>query len=304
MNTEPLFSSNDDAKKVASNEFETKLPATLEASTRSSSVASLATSAAADDSSVATDDCGELQLGPLDCLCGRGRVARNLEGNRRFQSEISRFVEEYVKLKTKQDKSIFIRHVMGHLCEEIGFRFVKKPAGRRTTRLKDYHSIKKESNKVDNNNDTKIQDEYVELDAKEIYEKVGHSLRDLSVKLYGAKSSLRRQEEVNTGSATRQQQQPHASRPVEGVVGTSEYYDLIKKIADDQTSTTSLSSHIPTTVPSSVLRLSDTVVGQLVDPSATGYLLSRSDLINDDVMDPLPLNWEHETDELERIFEP
>ena len=45
------------------------------------------------------------QLGPLAVVCGRGRVAQTLAGNKRFQCVIEEHLDQYITLKTKQDKS-------------------------------------------------------------------------------------------------------------------------------------------------------------------------------------------------------
>ena len=122
------------------------------------------------------------KLGPLDVVCGRGRVAQTLAGNQRFQKVIDQHLEQYVTFQTKQDKSNLIRYVAQVCCEEIGFQFLKKQSGQSRKQKGSSSSSSSLAAK-------KMSNDYIKLDEQEIVNKIGHSFRDAALKLKKGNSS-------------------------------------------------------------------------------------------------------------------
>lgn len=91
-------------------------------------------------------------LGPYDVVCGRGSVAFNNIGNRRFRIIIGMNVDKYSAIDGRFQKGIFIGNLVDALVCEMGARFFKQ-------------------NKTDGR--------LVELTEAEIRKKVGHALRDM-----------------------------------------------------------------------------------------------------------------------------
>ena len=89
-------------------------------------------------------------VGPYDVLCGRDREAFNNVGNRRFRVTVSMALDSYVNAKSRQDKGLVIVSIINKIRGNGG-KFIKWK-----------------------------KDRYVELTEKQMKEKVGHCLRDLS----------------------------------------------------------------------------------------------------------------------------
>ena len=89
-------------------------------------------------------------LGPYDVICGRGTLAFNNIGNRRFRELISMNVGAYNNSQGRRHKGLFIGSLVQRLQHQIGARFYKLKDGR-----------------------------LVELKERQIRQKVGHALRDV-----------------------------------------------------------------------------------------------------------------------------
>ena len=315
MNTQPKLSFADSDKKVQSDEFETKVVAAplSPLTSRSSSTGTVADASSSNANSSRLNRRQDLaQLGPLDCLCGRGRIARNIAGNVRFNEEIEKHLDSYVALSSKQDKSRFIHNVTRYLCNDIGFRFVKKPTGRRAPRRMSYPGVTAAAAAT---TDTP----FVELDEREIYEKVGHALRDIAVKRYGTASSKRKRQREEgktnsrTGVAQRLQQQKTPTYQNESNNNESnEYMRSFQRNVDNLVSPimTGINSINPATN-----------VGMAANPSSPGGSildnLTRRHLLSQhnhneavDLLEPLPVSWgipnEEDKEEVvdDTIFDP
>jgi hypothetical protein len=93
------------------------------------------------------------KLGPYDVICGRSSSAFNNVGNRRFRVTMSLNLNQYMEAPTRLDKSMLIISIAQMIKSEQGGRFLIQKA--------------KSGN-------------YVELNDKQIREKIGHALRDLA----------------------------------------------------------------------------------------------------------------------------
>ena len=150
-----------------------------------SNKAAAAAAASATEAAAATSTT-TVALKELDVLCGRGRVAQKLVGNRNFHAVIESHLDTYIHQTTKQDKSNYIRCIGQKCVQDIGFRFVKKRnKGSRSKSLVSPTTTGPQG------------DEYVILDTQEIYDKVGHALRDLAMKKYGSALTRKRQQQPN-----------------------------------------------------------------------------------------------------------
>jgi len=89
-------------------------------------------------------------LSPYDVVCGRGSLAFNNIGNRRFRLLISMNVSRYNKSDGRHRKGLFIGSLVRTFIGEIGARFFKMKNG-----------------------------QLVELTERQIRQKVGHALRDV-----------------------------------------------------------------------------------------------------------------------------
>lgn len=89
-------------------------------------------------------------LGPYDVICGRGSLAFNNVGNRRFRVLISMNVDGYNDAEGRHRKGLFIGSLVNTLQHQIGVRFFKLKDG-----------------------------ELIELTGRQIRQKVGHALRDV-----------------------------------------------------------------------------------------------------------------------------
>ena len=92
-------------------------------------------------------------LRPYDVICGRGPVAFNNVGNRRFRIIISCNLKAYQEVQGRHKKGVIIRQVVHVLTREIGAKFYKIQKG----------------------------GQLVELNSAQIRQKVGHALRDMAV---------------------------------------------------------------------------------------------------------------------------
>ena len=68
-------------------------------------------------------------MGPYDVICGRGRVAFNNIGNRRFRILISMNVDRYNDCEDRHRKGLFIRSLVCTFQNDIGARFFKLKGG-------------------------------------------------------------------------------------------------------------------------------------------------------------------------------
>lgn len=89
-------------------------------------------------------------VGPYDVICGRGSLAFNNVGNRRFRELISMNVGAYNNSQGRHQKGFFIGSLVQRLQHQIGARFYKLKDG-----------------------------QLVELKERQIRQKVGHALRDV-----------------------------------------------------------------------------------------------------------------------------
>jgi hypothetical protein len=90
---------------------------------------------------------------PYDVICGRNCAAHHSVGNRRFRLTIMMNLDRYVNAQRREEKTRIIKNVADMLMDDdVGARFLKKLGNNR----------------------------YRPLNAKQIREKVGHCLRDLS----------------------------------------------------------------------------------------------------------------------------
>jgi hypothetical protein len=89
-------------------------------------------------------------LGPYDVICGRGSLAFNNVGNRRFRELISMNVAAYSNFQGRHQKGLFIGSLVQRLQHQIGARFYKLKDG-----------------------------QLVELKERQVRQKVGHALRDV-----------------------------------------------------------------------------------------------------------------------------
>lgn len=69
------------------------------------------------------------QVGPNDVVCGRGKGSYMREGNKKFRSLVRDHVEEYVRAKTKLDKSMVLSSIVDKVREQFNGRFIKKQKG-------------------------------------------------------------------------------------------------------------------------------------------------------------------------------
>jgi hypothetical protein len=92
------------------------------------------------------------QVGPQDIICGRCSTAFNNFGNRRFRLAISLNLQRYIDTPTRQDKSLAIKATIKLLRADGGARFLKR-----------------KGNKL------------LELNERQVRQKVGHALRDMAV---------------------------------------------------------------------------------------------------------------------------
>lgn len=94
------------------------------------------------------------QLGCNDVICGRHKDASNNIGNRRFRILVALSIQRYIAAPTRAHKSAVIRDIV-EMIQSSGGRFL--------------HLNKKPSHS-----------DWEELDDKQIHDKVGHALRDMS----------------------------------------------------------------------------------------------------------------------------
>lgn len=113
-------------------------------------------------------------LGPYDVVCGRGSVAFNNIGNRRFRMLITMNIDRYNKIDGRNRKGEFIESLMRTFQHEIGIRFFKPKEGK----LKP-------------------------LTERQIRQKVGHALRDV----LAFQESQNQQQKQPTKSQNQQQKQ-------------------------------------------------------------------------------------------------
>ena len=148
-------------------------------------------------------------LGDLDVLCGRGRVAQNLVGNQRFHTLIRSKLETYVNQRSKQDKSILIKTIASHCVTELGFRFLKKSNNASRKKLLQPPN-QQQSSKASSAMSHLQLSQYVTLEDAEIYDKVGHALRDLAIKKYG--TVLVHKDQVNGNSKSKKSTKASSSK--------------------------------------------------------------------------------------------
>ena len=96
------------------------------------------------------DDACITAVGPYDILCGRDKNAFNNIGNRRFRVTISLWLSRYIGSPSRQDKTEII-HKIREVLKETGGVFLKPARGGNLVQLND----------------------------KQVREKIGHALRDM-----------------------------------------------------------------------------------------------------------------------------
>jgi len=116
-------------------------------------------------------------LGPYDIICGRGSVAYNNGGNRRFRVLIGSNVEKYKNIVSRHRKGTFIVSLIHTITQKMGGKFYK----------------------LTNNNT------FTELTETQSRVKVGHALRDCSSTF--EKSQLKQQREQQQQQQQKKQQQ-------------------------------------------------------------------------------------------------
>jgi hypothetical protein len=94
------------------------------------------------------------QVGPQDIICGRCSIAFNNIGNRRFRLAITLSLQRYIDAPTRQDKSLVIKATIKLLRADGEARLLKR-----------------KGNKL------------LELNERQVRQKVGHALRDMAVVL-------------------------------------------------------------------------------------------------------------------------
>mmetsp|Transcript_17556 Transcript_17556/g.42703 ORF Transcript_17556/g.42703 Transcript_17556/m.42703 type:complete len:409 (+) Transcript_17556:41-1267(+) len=90
--------------------------------------------------------------GPYEVICGRNSSGQNHIGNRRLQISISMNLDRYIAAPSREDKTRVVQQLAGTLIEIVGCRFLKKIG----------------------------KGQFVEMDRRQIKEKIGHSFRDLA----------------------------------------------------------------------------------------------------------------------------
>lgn len=103
-------------------------------------------------------------LGHADVICGRHKEANNNIGNRRFRILVALSIQRYINAPTRAHKSAVIRDIVDTI-RGYGGRFVQSK--------------------------TKNDGTWEELEEKQIHDKVGHALRDMSSS-YEEKSDMKR----------------------------------------------------------------------------------------------------------------
>ena len=66
------------------------------------------------------------EIGPNDVVCGRGKGSYNRPGNKKFRALVQEHVREYMKAKTKLDKSMVLSSIVERVRDQNGGRFVKR----------------------------------------------------------------------------------------------------------------------------------------------------------------------------------
>lgn len=120
-------------------------------------------------------------LGPYDVICGRGSVAFNNIGNRRFRVLISMNVDRYNNSDGRHRKGLFIGSLVHTFRHTIGARFFKLKNG-----------------------------QLIELTERQIRQKVGHALRDV---LAFQESQNQQQKRILKETKMRQQEENNNFRP-------------------------------------------------------------------------------------------
>jgi hypothetical protein len=113
------------------------------------------------------------ELGPYDVVCGRNKLAFNNIGNRRFRVTVSLTLDRYMTATNRNDTSNVIKYV-ANIVRGNGGRFLK----------------------LSNNGSS-----WVDLDEKQVHEKVGHALRDAAAAKKESESSRRFQTARNLSLA-------------------------------------------------------------------------------------------------------
>ena len=66
----------------------------------------------------------DYEVGPNDVVCGRGKGSYNRPGNKRFRELVQGYVKEYVRSRTKLDKTMLLAKIVDRVNEHG--RFIKK----------------------------------------------------------------------------------------------------------------------------------------------------------------------------------
>ena len=130
------------------------------------------------------------ELGPYDILCGRSSMAYNNIGNRRFRVTINLNLDRYIAAPTRHAKSHVIRELSSMLLNDVGARFLKvreKPPSPGSTNKA---AKGKSGGGKGEKKPAKKEYEFIELDEKDVHNKVSHALRDLVMSQRNSQQAL------------------------------------------------------------------------------------------------------------------
>lgn len=156
-------------------------------------------------------------LRPYDVVCGRGSASYNNCGNRRFRVFISMNLERYIQCKGRHEKSEFIGSLVQTLTQEIGARFYKSSAS---------------------------SDDLVEMELRDIRQKVGHALRDSAAfnatSQHRTKSKSQRAKATSSPQPSLQQSQPqwNSFEPIQSISGNDMVEWMVPKGPEVESFTT------------------------------------------------------------------
>jgi hypothetical protein len=119
-------------------------------------------------------DISDENIGPYDIICGRNSESFNHIGNRRFRITVSLHLPGYTSAGNRQKRSEVITAIIKILKNEAGARFLKKKG-----------------------------DRYVELNRREMRQKVTHALRDMQFHKQNKQENPKNESEEKTVPARR-----------------------------------------------------------------------------------------------------
>ena len=239
-------------------------------------------------------------LGPCDILCGRTSTAFNNVGNRRFRTVINQHMNKYRTAPSRHQRSMVILEVTQILQNDLGARFLKR-------------------GKIMNGKPT-----YIEMDEKQVRDKVGHALRDLAAQQTADEKTINAVVDTSKRYTSLSALSLSLSRQ-SSIASASSYSNAASAPAPSPTfipqafsSSTATSNTIPTSftnfpqvaqkAPStSVATATDNIIQeqQQQDDILGNFLDTMMESLSDDdfeasandlSLDPLPLDWEGPTD--------